>query len=608
VWAALVAVLAFAAFASSLPNEFVYDDLGVIRDNPRLDDTWNLRLFFTAPNLSDADGNNGLYRPLFIWSLALLRAVFGAGPFGVHLANVVVNGLLAAAVYALVRRLVDSRPVAIAVALLYGLHPVHTEVVANGVGLAELGAALFGVLAALAHFAYVAPPRGVEERALSRAERRRGEVASEPAASPGRWLHVVAIALYFVALCFKESVAVLPALLLVLDFALVARGSWRVVMMRLGLYVAYAIPLVLFLILRQSAVGGFEVAVQETMAAASLFERWLLASEVLAKYVTQLFLPLQLCAEYSDYRDLAPRSLGDAWVLASLGMWLALAGVVYVLRVQKGWLALAGIAWFFVAILPVSNLLFPIGTARADRLVFLPSLGFALALGALFGAAIERSRWVAWGALVLVVAGFGVRSATRSLDWRTQDSLWRVTLEQNPGAAVGWTLLGDSEAQLGKTAEAEHCYRRAIEVRDGAGFFYPEAHNKLAASLLARGERDEAESHYRLVVTRRPQQFVALCNLGEMLLRDSSTRAESIELLRRAVAVKPAELAPRVNLSQALKLEGRFAEGLATLDAALPYHGGNALVWELKADLEQLTGNAAAATQSSARARQLRGK
>ena len=118
--AGALALVVFAAFASSIGNDHVYDDLGVIRDNPRLDDTWNLRLFFTAPNLSDADGNNGLYRPLFVWSLALLRAAFGAGPFGVHLANVVLNALLAAAVYALVRRLVDRRSVAFAAAALFG--------------------------------------------------------------------------------------------------------------------------------------------------------------------------------------------------------------------------------------------------------------------------------------------------------------------------------------------------------------------------------------------------------------------------------------------------------------------------------------------------------
>jgi tetratricopeptide (TPR) repeat protein len=106
------------------------------------------------------------------------------------------------------------------------------------------------------------------------------------------------------------------------------------------------------------------------------------------------------------------------------------------------------------------------------------------------------------------------------MDWRSQEALWRVTLDQNPGAAVGWTLLGDVEASSGRAAEAERCYRRAIEVRDGAGFFYPEAHNKLAALLVKRDERAEAESHYQFVVVRRPQQYVALCNLGEMLLRD----------------------------------------------------------------------------------------
>ena len=608
VLACVLALLAFAAFAVSIGNEHVYDDLGVIRDNPRLDDTWNLRLFFTAPNLSEADGNNGLYRPLFVWSLALLRAAFGAGPLGVHLANVMLNALLAAAVYALVRRLVDSRPIAFVAAALYGLHPVHTEVVANGVGLAELGAAFFGIVAAILHFAYVNPVSSEPERVLTRAERRRGEVAAAPTRPPPRALHFAAVGLYFVALCFKESIAVLPALMFVLDLALVARGAWRVLMMRIGLYAAYALPLVAFLALRHAAVGGFEVALQETMASSSVFERWLLASEVLARYVGQLFLPLQLCAEYSDYRDIAPRSLGDTAVLASFGLWGALALATWFLRRGQAALSLAGIAWFFLAILPVSNLLFPIGTARADRLLFLPSLGFALALAPLFGVLLERARVIGMVLLAATLGFYGVRSTLRCMDWRSQEALWRVTLDQNPGAAVGWTLLGDVEASSGRPAEAERCYRRAIEVRDGAGFFYPEAHNKLAALLVKRDERTEAESHYQLVVARRPQQYVALCNLGELLLRDPERRSEAIDLLRRASAVKPTELAPRVNLSQALKLAGRFPDGLAALDAALPLHASNPLVWELKAELEQLSGNAAAAAQSTARAQQLRGR
>lgn len=606
--ACVLALLAFAAFAVSIGNEHVYDDLGVIRDNPRLDDTWNLRLFFTAPNLSEADGNNGLYRPLFVWSLALLRAAFGAGPLGVHLANVVLNALLAAAVYAVVRRLVDSRPIAFVAAALYGLHPVHTEVVANGVGLAELGAAFFGIVAAILHFAYVNPATSEPERVLTRAERRRGEVAAGPTRPPPRALHFTAVALYFVALCFKESIAVLPALLFVLDLALIARGAWRVVMMRLGLYVAYALPLVAFLALRHAAVGGFEVALQETMASSSVFERWLLASEILARYVGQLFLPLQLCAEYSDYRDIAPRSLGDTAVLASLGLWAALGLALWFLRRGQAALSLAGIAWFFLAILPVSNLLFPIGTARADRLLFLPSLGFALALAPLFGVLLERARVIAIVLLAATLGFYGVRSTMRCMDWRSQEALWRVTLEQNPGAAVGWTLLGDVESAAGRKTEAEQCYRRAIEVRDGAGFFYPEAHNKLAALLVLRDERAEAESHYQLVVARRPKQYVALCNLGEMLLRDPERRDEAIDLLRRAGAVKPAELAPHVNLSQALKLAGRFAEGLIALDAALSFHSANPLVWDLKSELEQLSGNPTAAAQSTARAQQLRGR
>lgn len=68
---------------------------------------------------------------------------------------------------------------------------------------------------------------------------------------------------------------------------------------------------------------------------------------------------------------------------------------------------------------------------------------------------------------------------------------------------------------------------------------------------------------------------MAVCNLGEMLLRDPERRAEAIDLLRRATQAKPSEIAPCVNLSQALKLAGRFSEGLVALEAALPFHSAN---------------------------------
>ena len=589
--ALLLALLVGLAFAGSIANGHVYDDLAVIRDNPRLAETWDLKLWFTARNLSDADGDNGLYRPLAMWSYALDQAAFGSGPFGVHLVNVLLNALVAAAAYAFVRQLGSGRLLAFAAALLWGLHPVHTEVVANGVGRAELGAALCALLAGVLHLAWLrprqaeGPPAATE---LSRAERRRqARTADAPATPPGETrgpgLLVGALFLYFAALCFKESAATLPGLLFLLDWLVRERGAFRPVFLRAGAYLLYALPLALFLVLRHSAVGGLQVALQDVMAGASTSERVLYALETLAKYLGQLCAPLVLCADYSDYTDLVRRSVSDPGVLAAFGVFAALGAALWWSKRRGAWLVLAGAAWFFLAILPTSNLLFPIGTVRADRLLFLPSFGFALVLGACFETLVARRRVLGWTLLALLAGAYGWRTHVRNLEWRSGETLWTATVRQNPGSAVAWYSHGDELARAGRRDEAEAAWRKAFELRDGAGSFYPEAHNRLAQSLVARGDRAGAVAEYRLVVAKSPRQHTALCNLGQLLMGEAATRAEALQLLRRAAEVKPADHVSRANLAQALWFDGRAAEAQAAIGEALRLRPGEPALLQIEA-------------------------
>ncbi|MEY2745951.1 MAG: hypothetical protein RL112_993 [Planctomycetota bacterium] len=616
----LVVLLVGLAFAGSLANGHVYDDVGVIQNNPRLDDAANVGQFFTARNLSDEDGDNGLYRPLTMWSYALDRAAFGKDPFGVHLVNVLMNALLAGAAYLLARGLGAGARLAAIVALVYGLHPVHTEVVANGVGRAEIGAALFALVAGILHFRHLAPR---EEASVlepqSRAERRRAEreagrrapspdaATSSAGAGRSRWWLGGAVASYFVALLFKETAVTLPGLLFLLDWFVRERGALRPVLGRVPLYLAYAPPLVAFFALRNQAVGGFSVALQDVMAHSTTADRVLYASETLAKYVGQLFAPLSMCADYSDYRDLVRRSAGDPGVLISFGAWIALGATCFWLARRQAWFALAGIAWFALAILPVSNILLPIGTVRGDRLLFLPSLGFAFAFGAGLDWLSERARLVGWAAIALILGAYMWRTHERNLDWRSQETLWTATTRDNPGSAVAWFNLGDVRAKAGRKDEAERCYERAFELRDGAGFFYPEAHNRLAALLVERGDRAGAEAHYRLVVERAPRQYTALVNLGQLLMSDAARRDESIALLQRAVEAKPDGHVGQANLAQALGMAGRLAEATKAIDAALRLRPLDHQMWQIKASIAAAAGDQAGAAEAHKRGEALRG-
>ncbi len=158
----------------------------------------------------------------------------------------------------------------------------------------------------------------------------------------------------------------------------------------------------------------------------------------------------------------------------------------------------------------------------------------------------------------------------------------------------------------GDFPEAERCFRQAIELRDGAGFFYPEAHTKHAQILLRRGERAGAEEEYRLVVLERPRHYAALVNLAEMLLQDPAKREEAIGLLERATAVRPDGFEAHGNLAQAYRLAGRREEAMRAIEAAARLRPEDPEVWELRSRILAEAGRSSEAEEAARQGRRLR--
>ncbi|MBN2451559.1 MAG: tetratricopeptide repeat protein [Lentisphaeria bacterium] len=565
--AVAVALLAVAVFANSLPNGFVYDDVPILAQNTRLDSPWDVRTFFGTSYWHTTQAGTRLYRPLTLWAFAIERALFGPGPAGVHVVNVVANAAAGVLLFVFLRRLLGRRVPALLASLLFAVHPVHTEVVANGVGQAELLAFLCMMLGALCHLHHLRPSAGPPARSLSRAERRRGAgTAGKP---PRRGLGLgLALGFTFVGLLFKESAVVLPGIMAVADWLILQRGDLRAAARHWRQYALYAVPLGLYLVIRAAVVGRGMPAAQEVMAGANAVQRVFYAGEMLLRGSGQTLVPWRLCAEYSDYTRLATQAVTPLQILlVSAGMIAVGVLLWWCLRRRLAVPAL-GICWFLVAISPVSNILFLIGTVRAERLLFAPSAGIALCLGW----ALHRL-W-SWrripGAMVtaVVLTFYVCRTVVRNPVWRSTETLWPATVAENPGTAIGWSFVGDIHREHGDLEEAALAYRRAFELREKAGFFYPEARNHYATVQIALGNPQEAEEQYRTVLRRRPRQRTALNNLGELLLRRGAA-AEAVPFFEGATEAKPSDFRPWANLSQAYAAAGRNQDALAAVDRAI---------------------------------------
>jgi tetratricopeptide (TPR) repeat protein len=501
--ALLAAAAALLAFASSLGNGFAYDDVTVVRDNP-LVESGSSGEIFASPYWPRAEAHRYrpevTYRPLTILSFALNRRAFGEGPFSFHLTNVLLHALTAALVVVLVRRLGADRGVALVAGLLFAVHPIHTEAVANVVGRGELLAALFWTSALTVH-------------------------VTRPRAAP-----LVVLLLALAAYLSKEVAITLPAAILLVAWF---RGNAlsRETLTDLAAAVVAALA---FLGARSSVLG----AAFEPGAAATYWDggdagvRVTTALAALAKYAQLFALPATLSADYGFAQFPVAKGLTDPRVLAGLVLLAACIAGAVVLRWHRS-LAGLGLALFAVALLPVSNLLFPLTVILAERLLHLPSLGLGLAAAALAVPRLSRQTAgrAAIGAVLLM---FAARSALRNPAWADDAALFEHTVRDAPRSTKAWTGLGSVRAAQGRGEEARACFEKALGIRADE---YA-AHDGLGHLALERGEWTEAMRHFQEAARVSPAEPAPLYNAGIVHLRGGSP-SRAIDAFEAALAVDP---------------------------------------------------------------------
>ena len=141
----LLAVVALA-YSNTLVNSFTLDDRIYIDLNPQVTDA-SLRGLFAANKLAD------VFRPLTFATLALNWKIGQTRPFGYHLFNLLLHGAATLLFYFLLEAILfESIPgsaipatklAAFAAALIFAVHPIHTEAVSSIVGRSEILAAGF---------------------------------------------------------------------------------------------------------------------------------------------------------------------------------------------------------------------------------------------------------------------------------------------------------------------------------------------------------------------------------------------------------------------------------------------------------------------------------
>jgi protein O-mannosyl-transferase len=476
-----VGIAALLPYLSTLGNGFALDDFGLIRLNEAVK-TFDLRFLLTSDYWSGFEGwRSGLYRPLTTLSFALEYWLWGDRPAWFHLTNLLLHAGNALAVYSLCRRLAGG-PTGLLAGLLFAVHPAYSEAVAGIAGRADLLAALWVLI-------------GLHGGLKARLER-------------GWWQLCSPLALGVGLFC-KEGAAVLPGLLLGIDWLWRREGRLRGWLWKE--YGLQALAVAGYLAARRAALGGLGLPavdfLDNPLAGMAAPLRLVNAAGVVLRYLSLLVFPGRLCADYSyDAIPLAGAVLSPALV-GAIGLLAGLGWLAWRFRRRPSRWSL-GAVWVLVGLAPVANVFLPIGTIMAERLLYLPAVGFALlAAEVLRRIRREQLRVAASAALVLLLAG---RAAARSRDWQDNEHLFRTAAAVCPRSAKVQEGLGAALRDRGDLAGALAAFQRAIEIYPQ----YQAAHYDLGLVHWQLRQYDRALPRFQEAVRLKPRDFKAWLNLG----------------------------------------------------------------------------------------------
>ena len=586
--AAILAGAVALVYGQTLGAPFQFDDLHCITHNA----------YVRTADVSIPSGVEGQdtcappSRSVGTYTLALNHRLGGLDVTGYHLFNVLVHLLATLLVYALVTLVFrtpavtgadaaappdeprEGSQVALVSALLFAVHPLQTQAVTYVVQRYTSLATAFYLGAVVLYLA---------SRTSSTTGRRW-------AAYTGALLStVLAMRTKEIAFTIPFSVALFEGLL----FRGPAKG--RVARVAPFLLTLPVIPLAMFG--AGVATGGAAGADASMRALAGTDDvaRWhYLVTQVraVATYLRLLVLPV---GQNLDHDFTLRRSLLVPDVLASLGLAIVLLGAAAwaVVRTRDGRggpalsrVAALGTFWFFLT-LSVESTAVPLPDLLVEHRMYLPSVGFFLAVSSLAFMLRDRLRSSHPGAaravlpvLLLAVAVLAVAAHQRNELWRDSVSLWedvarkspdraRVRLELGrhyatqrrfdegarevaaairlkPGDAEAWNNLGALRRQQGRADEALSSYRRALELRPG----FAEVHHNIGLLLASVGRLEEAAEEFGEALRLKPDSADVHNALGITWAR-LGRMPDAVREFQEAVRIDPTHAGARANLARA---------------------------------------------------------
>jgi tetratricopeptide (TPR) repeat protein len=566
VWpaAALLVLAGLLAWSNSFQGELIFDDIPCIEENPTIRDLWSLPTVLSPPG----QGVTVQGRPILNLSLAINYALGGTSTWGYHVFNLAIHLAAGMTLLGVVRRtlLLESfqgrftraaTGLALAVALIWTLHPLQTESVTYVIQRAESLAGLWYFLTLYCFIRGLAGPR-----------RRGWQVAAVVACALGMATKEVLVSTPLIVLLY-DRVFVSPS------FAVAIKRRWPVFA---GLAATWL--LLAYLVIGAQGRGGTAGLGGEV----TTWQYLLTQGEAIPMYLKLCFWPSPLVLDYGKY--LAPVGWHS---LAGGGVVLLLLAATLASFRRWPWVGFLGV-WFFATLAPTSSFVPVVTQTMAEHRMYLPLA--AVAVLVVFTA---QALWLRWrggtrqrkpaiasstdmpaGLVVLgtaIVIVLGSLTWARNRDYRTELAIYQDTVRKRPDNPRAHNSVGQVLLDQGDIAGAIEAFDRSIALETDA-----RAITGRGNALKQLGNLEAALADYDRAIANDPQFHSAWFNRG-VLLAEMGQIDQALADYTQAIELRPESPKPYHNRAALFSQMGRLDDALADYARAIELEPGNADAW-----------------------------
>lgn len=429
---AIGAILLFSTFLlfPVVNNGWVlWDDPAYVLENQHLIiNSWSD--FFHQFNLVVVQGN---YHPITILSLALDYSIDGFNPTVFHTTNLIFHLLNVLLTYIFVFLLFRVRWIALFVAFLFSIHPMHVESFAWVAERKDVLYVFFFLLGLISYLFYQQKKTKLN--------------------------YLLCLLLFMLSLLSKGMAVVFPVILLLLDYFQKRKFTRSILIEKVPFF---ALSLIFGIIAIWAQDGSGAVT---SNADAPFIQTFLVPLYGLSTYITKLFLAINLSALH-PYPPLSDGVVSMAFLVSIVPL-LVVIGLVYV-YFRKDRKVLFGLLFFLVTIFPVLQFLSVGSAIIAERYTYLSYLGLFIALGFILNSIFQKLTVKSRNPFIVVVAvyiGFLCFQTYKKIPvWQNDETLWSETIESYPDDYFAYMKRGSYRAKNGQLNAALADLNQSISI------------------------------------------------------------------------------------------------------------------------------------------------